>query len=74
MNEHRITTAERLESLYSQPALTTMAKDFAKLNEYYRKLIESSPYVSIVSAGEEGLDCSPRREGETSGDSHYCAN
>lgn len=56
----RIESLAQLESVYSQPLESSIKKELTALNEHYRRLIECSPFVSIASAGPEGLDCSPR--------------
>ena len=56
----KISSIEQLESLYAQPALTTLNKVTSEINDTYRRLIETAPFVTVASAGPEGLDCSPR--------------
>ncbi len=60
MNNGRVSTIEQLETLYSQPAPASVAKELPCLNEHYRRFILASPYVSVASIGPTGLDCSPR--------------
>jgi PPOX class probable FMN-dependent enzyme len=50
-----------LEALYQPaPALASMVKELDHLIPEYRRLIELSPFVALATAGQEGLDCSPR--------------
>lgn len=57
---HRVTTVEALEALYGEPVVTSIVKEVDRLSSGYRALIEASPYVTIATAGPEGLDCSPK--------------
>lgn len=55
-----ISSTEELEALYGQPSESALAKETAFVTEHYRAFIEASPFVSLATAGPEGLDCSPR--------------
>lgn len=59
-NPHRITSLAELEALYGQPSGAAVAKEIDHLNGPYRAFVEKAPFVAIASAGEEGLDCTPR--------------
>lgn len=57
---HRITSIAELETLYGKPAGAAVTKEIDHLNGPYRTFIEKAPFVAIASAGEGGLDCTPR--------------
>jgi uncharacterized protein len=59
-SEHLVTTLEQLEALYGERKQTTIRKEVARLSAGYRKLIEAAPFVTVATAGPEGLDCSPK--------------
>jgi PPOX class probable FMN-dependent enzyme len=59
--DHRITTTEQLESLYSDaPYGPAVFKETDYVTPQYRKLIEAAPFAVLATCGPEGLDCSPR--------------
>lgn len=58
--DHTITTVEQLEALYGRPGETALVKEIDHLIPEYAAFIEASPFVSLATAGPEGLDCSPR--------------
>jgi len=58
-NSH-IDTIEALEGLYKPAVPTSLTKELDHISDHYRAFIEKSPFVVIASAGEGGLDCSPR--------------
>ena len=55
-----IKTVEELEALYGQPGEASLVKELDRLIPEYAALIEAAPFVSLATAGPEGLDCSPR--------------
>src|SRR5512138_2076154 len=55
-----IRTVTELESLYDSPVPTSLAKEVDHITEHHRAYIEASPFVLIATAGDTGLDCSPR--------------
>lgn len=55
-----IETVEQLETLYGQPGETSLVKETDRITPHYRAFIEASPFVTLATAGPEGLDCSPR--------------
>jgi uncharacterized protein len=59
-NEHLVTTMEQLEALYGEKMPAAVIKEIDHINDSYRKLIEAAPFVSVATAGPEGLDCSPK--------------
>lgn len=56
----KIESVEALEALYGLPKETSLVKEVAFLSPGYKQFIEASPFVSLATAGPEGLDCSPR--------------
>ena len=63
MISKRVNTLAELETLYAKPLESSVNKELSALNEYYKAIIEASPFVSIASCGPEGMDCSPRGDG-----------
>lgn len=59
-----ISTIEELEALYGQPKESALAKEVDRLTPSYRAIIEASPFVLLATGGPEGLDCSPRGDGQ----------
>ncbi|MCI2263555.1 pyridoxamine 5'-phosphate oxidase family protein [Xanthomonas indica] len=57
---HRITSLDSLEALYGQPVERALRKQIDQLNADYQAFVHASPFVVLASAGDEGLDCSPR--------------
>ena len=55
-----LSTLPELEALYGAPAEASLAKEVDHVTPEYRAFIEASPFVSLATAGPEGLDCSPR--------------
>ncbi|MBI1204563.1 MAG: pyridoxamine 5'-phosphate oxidase family protein [Rhodopseudomonas sp.] len=58
--DHLVTTMEQLDALYGEVLPTAILKEIDHINADYRKLIEAAPFVTIATAGPEGLDCSPK--------------
>jgi hypothetical protein len=56
----RIASIDELEELYGAPAPAATVKEASRITPHYRAYIEASPFVSLATAGPEGLDCSPR--------------
>ena len=63
MTLKRISTLVELEALYPKPLDTSVNKEVPTLNELYKKIIASSPFLTIASSGPDGMDCSPRGDG-----------
>ncbi|MCA1325568.1 pyridoxamine 5'-phosphate oxidase family protein [Herbaspirillum sp. alder98] len=57
---HDITTVDQLEALYGQPTERALRKQIDHLNEDYQAFVRASPFIVLASAGEEGMDCSPK--------------
>jgi PPOX class probable FMN-dependent enzyme len=55
-----IDTVAALEALYGTPGEASLVKEVDRITPEYRALIEASPFVSLATAGPDGLDCSPR--------------
>lgn len=55
-----VTTLAQLEQIYGQPHERAVRKEIPFVNEDYRTFIEKSPFMVLATAGENGLDCSPR--------------
>jgi len=55
-----LTTIEQLETIYGEPNERSLRKEIPYVNEDYRTFIELAPLVVLATAGQEGLDCSPR--------------
>jgi predicted pyridoxine 5'-phosphate oxidase superfamily flavin-nucleotide-binding protein len=55
-----LTTLAQLEALYGQPHERAVRKEIGYINEDYRAFIEAAPFGVLVTAGPQGLDCSPR--------------
>jgi PPOX class probable FMN-dependent enzyme len=60
-----INSLAELEALYGVPQETSTVKEIDYISPEYRAYIEASPFVTLATAGPEGLDCSPR--GDRSG-------
>lgn len=59
-NDVYITTTEALEQLYGAVARPSMLKEVDHIHPAYRPFIEAATFVILASAGEGGLDASPR--------------
>ncbi|WP_159587954.1 pyridoxamine 5'-phosphate oxidase family protein [Chelativorans xinjiangense] len=60
MDAGAIGTIEELEALYGKPGQTSIVKEIDHIIPAYAAFIQASPFVSLATAGPEGLDCSPR--------------
>jgi PPOX class probable FMN-dependent enzyme len=61
MDEHSpITSVEALQARYGSPSENAVVKELDRLIPEYRVFIEASPFLTIASAGPDGLDCTPR--------------
>lgn len=59
-NDAYITTTEALEQLYGAVARPSILKEVDHIHPAYRPFIEAATFVILASAGEGGLDASPR--------------
>lgn len=55
-----IVSVDALSALYGEPSPTSLVKEVARLTPAYRRWIEAAPFMAVASAGNGGLDCSPR--------------
>ena len=55
-----ITTDAELDEIYGAPVQRSVTKELDHISEHYRAYIEAAPFAVIASAGEAGLDCTPR--------------
>ncbi len=55
-----ITTIAELDALYKGIALASTVKVAHHITAHYGALIEASPFLTLATAGSDGLDCSPR--------------
>lgn len=62
----KIDSIARLTTLYGEVGPASLIKEIDFIHDDYRVLIEASPFAALATAGEDGLDCSPR--GDTRGE------
>ena len=55
-----LTTVAELEAIYGPANPRSITKEIPFLNEDYRAFVEAAPLIILATAGEEGLDCSPK--------------
>jgi uncharacterized protein len=55
-----LTTLAELDALYGDVSPTSLRKETVVITDEYRRLIEAAPFVTIATAGSEGMDCSPK--------------
>ncbi|AMH43111.1 MAG: pyridoxamine 5'-phosphate oxidase family protein [Pseudomonadota bacterium] len=55
-----LTNVEELESVYGKANERSVRKEISFISEDYAAFILASPFVMLASAGEDGLDCSPK--------------
>lgn len=60
MSSASITSADDLQALYGAASENSLLKEVDRIIPEYRAFIEASPFLTIATAGPEGLDCSPR--------------
>lgn len=59
-DDEYVTTIEALEQLYGAIARPSILKEVDQIHPAYRPFIEAAPFVILASAGDGGLDASPR--------------
>jgi predicted pyridoxine 5'-phosphate oxidase superfamily flavin-nucleotide-binding protein len=59
-NPHLISTRDELAAHYGPVNPNSLAKETPALTPQYRAWPEQSPFFAFASAGQGGLDCSPR--------------
>lgn len=57
---HDITSLDALVARFGTPAEASRLKELGFINDAYRALIEASPFFSMATVNDDGLDCSPR--------------
>jgi PPOX class probable FMN-dependent enzyme len=57
---YRVRDRSALQTLFGPVGEASVRKEVAFLHPVYRRLIEASPFVVLATAGEAGLDISPR--------------
>ena len=57
---HLITSPADLAERYGAPSENAVVKELDRLIPEYRAFIEASPFLTLASAGPDGLDCTPR--------------
>lgn len=60
MDPHLITDPAILHERYGEPPENAIVKELDRLIPEYRAFIEASPFLTLASAGPDGLDCTPR--------------
>lgn len=60
MLQTEISSPDDLQARYGQPSENAIVKELDRLIPEYRVFIEASPFLTIASAGPDGLDCTPR--------------
>ena len=55
-----VTTIEQLEAIYGRPAEPSLVKETDRVTPEYARYIAASPFAVLATAGEGGLDGSPR--------------
>ena len=58
--EHWITDQATLAALYGAPSEAAIGKEVDHIPDVYRAFIEAAPFVTLATAGPDGLDVSPR--------------
>lgn len=58
--ENTISTIAELEALYTPVNPNALLKELDHITPEYAAFIEASPFMVMATAGEDGLDCSPR--------------
>ncbi len=58
--EHWITDQATLAALYGAPSEAAIRKEVDHIPDVYRAFIEAAPFVTLATAGPDGLDVSPR--------------
>ncbi len=58
--EKRIDTLAQLETIYGKPEEMSLVKEVAQVIPHYRSFIEASPFCTLATVAEDGMDCTPR--------------
>ena len=60
MSRRRISTQAELREHYGQPVDRALWKEIDHINDHYKAFIEAAPFCILATAGENGIDCSPK--------------
>ncbi|HEV8016862.1 MAG TPA: MSMEG_1061 family FMN-dependent PPOX-type flavoprotein [Stellaceae bacterium] len=60
IEQHTVTTAETLATLYQRPVERVVKKELDHVDALGRAFIAASPFVVMATGGAQGLDCSPK--------------
>ena len=63
-DQHKVTSLSALEALYGKVNPGSLTKETDHLTAPYRGWLEQAPFMAIASAGQAGLDCSPRGDAQ----------
>ena len=55
-----VNSVEQLAAIYGEPVEAATVKVTQELTEDYCRFVQRSPFLTLATAGPEGLDCSPR--------------
>lgn len=58
--DHVVSTLAELESLYGAPSDSAVRKAIDHLDPLCQRFIAAAPFMLLATAGQDGLDCSPR--------------
>lgn len=58
--EHIVTSLAQLAAIYGEPQGGAVVKEIDHVNADYRAFIERAPFCVLATAGDGGLDCTPR--------------
>lgn len=61
--QHLVTSIDALERLYGVPNEVSISKEVDYIHPLYAQLIQAAPFVALATAGDDGLDVSPRGDG-----------
>ena len=59
-SDHVVRTLAELESLYGAPSDSAVRKAIDHLDPLCQRFIAAAPFMLLATAGQDGLDCSPR--------------
>ena len=59
-NQHLIKSLDALDAIYGEPLDVAVKKEKDYISRPGRSFIARSPFVVIATAGEQGVDCSPK--------------
>jgi len=56
----RIDTLEQLRMVYGKPGEASLVKEVAQIIPHYQAFIKASPFCTLATVADEGMDCTPR--------------